>query len=131
MTTRMMLAGSLATLWACEPTEAPPPSFERVVQEVFEPSCATTGCHSATSGAGDLFLAGERAFESATDAVCSDPQARALGLARVVPGQPGASFLYLKMTDPGNMGAIMPPADSLTAQEIALVEAWIEAGAER
>jgi hypothetical protein len=52
------------------------------------------------------------------------------GQTLVVPGHPGASFLYLKMHAPAaGQGKLMPPAGAVPPELLGAVAAWITAGA--
>jgi uncharacterized membrane protein len=55
---------------------------------------------------------------------------RASGLVRVKPGEPEASLIYLKLTNPP-CGSRMPPAafGTPTAEQVELVRKWIADGA--
>jgi hypothetical protein len=125
--------GLLVALSACAPEPTPSsaraPDFESLLEEVLIPSCATAGCHSATTGAAELFLEGERAYTSITAPTCSNAEAAAKEMQRVVPGEPESSFLFIKMTQPGGMGELMPPAGALSEKDLGRVEDWILGGA--
>jgi len=107
-------------------------TFQPLYEDVLVPKCATSGCHNATTGAAELFLEGERAYDSLVNSPCSNPDADALGLVRVDPGLPENSFLYVKVTEPGILGLLMPipPADPLEEWEVAAIEEWVLAGAQ-
>ncbi len=106
-------------------------SFDVLLEEVLTPSCGAAGCHGATTGAAGLFLEGDRAYSSLLDDACTNEQALAAGLVRVLPGDPGGSFLYLKIVDPMGMGALMPPAGPMDQAAIDAVERWILDGAQQ
>ncbi len=108
-----------------------PAGFEVLLEEILAPSCGTAGCHGATTGAAGLFLDGDRAYSSLLDEPCTNEQALAEGLVRVRPGDPGDSFLYLKIVDPLGMGELMPPTGPLDQAAIEAVERWILEGAQR
>jgi hypothetical protein len=115
------------SLTACT-SDYDPATFEAIYNDVFATSCVD-GCHSATVGAGNLFLEGDRAYDSIVNGSCDDEDAQAAGLVRITPGQPIESFFYLKMVNPEGMGDIMPPAGMLDEDILDNIEEWILRGA--
>ena len=99
-------------------------TFAVVQEQVLNPSCAFSGCH------GDVAypnLSPAQAYAGLVNAPSS------AAFPQVTPGDPDASYLMTKITGgPGIKGALMPlGAAPLSASQIALVRAWIEAGAPR
>lgn len=93
------------------------------VQAIFNDSCVA--CHSASGQSGGLDLETD-AYAAIVDQASSAYAGRTL----VVPGNPDASFLYLKMSDQqGADGAVMPPNGALDAATLAVVSDWILQGA--
>lgn len=92
------------------------------VQQVFQAQCVA--CH----GSGGI-----AALDLATDphgALVSVESSQFPGAVRVVPGDPDASLLYLKMTgNQGDLGGPMPPTGPVDAATADLVRSWIAAGA--
>ena len=119
----------LVSLLGCGPAQ--PPTFTELSTEIFAPSCIEGGCHGAATGAGNLFLEGERSYESVVSTPCEHPAAIEGGLVRITPGDAERSFFYQKLVNPAGMGEIMPPESPLSDAELARVAAWIEAGALR
>ena len=105
-----------------------PATFEALYDDVFAVSCVD-GCHSATVGAGNLFLEGDRAYDSIVNGNCDDEDAQAAGLVRITPGQPIESFFFLKMVNPDGMGEIMPPSGMMDDEVLDNIEEWILRGA--
>ncbi len=114
-------------------SSGPPPAtvtLAQIQQQIFTPYCAS--CH-VTGGAGPMPLTD--AATSAASLVGVDPTnstARQAGQKRVMPGDPARSFLLNKLT--GQMefgeGDQMPQgANPLSADQIALIRQWIQAGA--
>lgn len=100
------------------------------VSEVFVSRCASTGCHSSTLPQNGLDLTASHGYAQTVSVPATEPWNVTQTLNRVEPGQPSASYLYLKITaDPGITGKAMPPTSPLTPSEVALVEAWISDGA--
>ncbi len=96
------------------------------VEAVAEEHCFT--CHSAA--AADVVGNGldlQTDFYAATVNVASTYAPHIL----VVPSDPQASLLYLKMADmnPAGTGTEMPPGGTIPPASIAVVEDWIVAGA--
>jgi hypothetical protein len=92
--------------------------------QIFLSGCnGTEGCHS-DNVAGLTFPPGD-ATRFLIDAASSErPE-----LLRVKPGDPSASYLYLKLLDDGGIkGARMPPGSPLDPRLPALFFQWIEAG---
>lgn len=93
--------------------------------------CATVGCH-ATGGQGGLTLSGSKTEVHAAlvNAATMNMSASATYPNRVVPNQPDQSFLYIKVTDPGTLGDLMPPiGDRVRQCDVDALRAWIAAGA--
>jgi hypothetical protein len=105
--------------------------FDVIVERVFVPSCVE-GCHSTADRIADLPLEdADEAYEALLNQPPTNSTAIVAGLSRVDPGNLDNSLLHIKITDPMGIGTIMPPGDSLTDEEIAVIAEWIEAGAER
>ena len=105
------------------------PTFDEIYNKVLLPSCNDSGCHNATVGVGNLFLEGERTYDSLMNSPCDNPIAVAEGLKRIDIENPTDSFLYMKITDPKGMGTVMPPDVALSQEEIDAILQWIEDGA--
>jgi hypothetical protein len=105
------------------------PTLDNLRTHVFEPSCNFSACHGdAQAGGLHLTVAGLR------EALLTHEVRAATDLPLVSPGDPDGSWLYrvLSRCDPGAGAAHMPRnAPVLLSDEtIALVAAWIQAGAE-
>ena len=101
-------------------------TLARLSEEIFTPRCATSGCHAGNNPAANLPL-GARDIAAA---IVDVPSAARPDYKLVAPGDPVNSYLLMKMRgDEGIAGDRMPPARALDAEQIALVEAWVEAGA--
>jgi len=103
-------------------------TFTRVQNEIFNPSCALSGCHSAGSAAQGLSLAEGQAFGN----IVNVPSSVQGSKNRIEPGDPNNSYLYLKVIgDPSISGVQMPRFRTPLSQELQdLLKDWIEAGAE-
>lgn len=128
-----LVAGALI---ACG--DATPPaesgSFGRIQSDLFDQSCAISGCHAGPTPAAGMSLEAGRSFASLVAATAND-DARGDGLKRVVPFKPESSLLYRKLSFTGwpagrNYGSPMPLGlPSLSIGQIEFVRQWIAAGA--
>jgi hypothetical protein len=121
----------------CDPRALFSGTFDRIQRQVFNQSCALSGCHDSQSMTGELLLETGAAYGNLVNATPTNGPAAAAGLARVaVPqpdvGDPLASYLMLKITGdlgPG-FGARMPfGGPKLDRTLIDVIRRWIEAGA--
>jgi hypothetical protein len=110
-------------------------TFARIDEEILKPNC-TFACHSGgefAAGGLDLEIEPRAALidQDATAAVCAG------GGQRVVPFDPEASLLYLKVAakldgEAAPCGDTMPPGADvppLPEEQVELIREWIEAGA--
>jgi len=107
-------------------------TLDQLRRDVFIPTCASTSCHSSLRAVGGLVLDDLNAYANLVDVLAENPQARAAGKLRVVPGRPEQSFLYQKLT--GNLGPEegdqMPQTGiPLAPEQIEMVRQWILRGA--
>jgi hypothetical protein len=120
----------LALLLACtgEPEDTGlDPTLTNVQDTVFTPACAFSSCHQSP-GASDLVLEEGASYGELVGVAAVDAPGETL----VVPGDPDGSYLVKKLRpDPGIVGDPMPDGspDGLDTERLALVEAWIAAGA--
>lgn len=116
-----------------EPGDDPVPAarFERIQTEIFDANCQSAGCHNPQSRAGNLVLAAGDSWANLVGIAPNNAIARAAGLLRVTPFEPEQSFLVRKLEGPGDgEGSRMPLGQPpLTADQIALIRAWISEGA--
>lgn len=132
-----LIAAVNAALGGCPsgatPTPTRPATFATIRDAIFVPRCALPTCHDAASAAGGLRLTADAAYD---DLVGVEPQleaARDAGALRVDPGVSDNSFLVTKLIGPPlGQGSRMPlTGELLTDDEVALIRAWIDAGAAR
>ena len=116
---------------SASPTASPLPWLVRIQTTIFNPSCATEFCHDAATASGNLVLTEGQSYANLVGVTPDNRVARDRGLLRVVPDDPTTSFLMVKVIKPGTgEGSRMPlGAAPLTAEQIALLTGWIEAGA--
>ena len=96
--------------------------FAGEVQPIFSEACGA--CHGAQTQAG-LSLADGAAYA----ALVGVASTQVPGSARVEPGDPAASYLLQKLGPGPAVGGQMPLGGSLAADRIAIISAWIAAGA--
>ncbi len=116
------------------------PNIASIQTALFTSGCALSrSCHNAEGHKAGLVLTDGMSCANLVGVPATTPGALAQGLNRVEPGDPMKSFMYLKLTAPGeDLGDFMgmdlgermpdgsPPVDAST---IAAIKAWIEAGA--
>lgn len=114
---------------AAATTAAPAASlFQSEIVPLLAGSCAT--CHLTGQEAGNMSLVPDKILATLVDV----PAVGAPGLKRVVPGDPDASYLVMKLEGThmqhGGAGAQMPfGAAPLAADKIAKIRQWIKEGA--
>ena len=112
---------------------APATSFAAIQMVIFNgKGCSSGGCHAGSRPAGSMNLSSGSAY----DAIVNITAQGGGGLKRVLPGDADSSYLYRKVsarTNPGSFsinGSSMPLAGSaLSADQLAALSLWIEAGA--
>jgi hypothetical protein len=105
--------------------ELPPATWSGDIEPMLLDACVPCHVGQATGGL---------AVDQGTAALVGVPSFEAPDVALIAPGEPGASYLYLKCTDQqdtvGGSGAVMPPgSQQLTDEQLALLASWILAGA--
>ena len=106
----------------------PAPTFTSIHTNALS-SALFTACHPfATPTFGNLaFGAGkDTAYTQLQTATFNTGAAQRM---RVVASQPDNSFLYVKVTNAGAPGGIMPPGGMLTTCEVDAIRTWITNGA--
>lgn len=125
-----------------DPTQAPTPTptptaarFSTIQSNILQPKCS--GCHSTTTTNKWAYSANQATLwttmtGTVTYATTPTSPRAYYGQARVVPGDPEKSVLYIKVASSSfsvpDYGNPMPGA-ALTASEIDLIRNWILAGA--
>jgi hypothetical protein len=117
------------------PTEPLPDSgngtaltFSQIQAQIFTPTCAKAGCHAASSAQAGLVLEAGQAYGNLVGRSSTERS----DLDRVQPGDPGRSYLILKLRgDPSITGLRMPQDGPpyLTPEQIDGIAAWIRSGA--
>ena len=127
----MLLAALLVACSGDDPVElsttSAPPTLVDVQERVLTPSCAFSACHGSEGPKRGLDLSSvDASLEHLVDVPAEEE-----GWVRVVPGSPDDSMLLTVLEGPVGTAQQMPPGFALDADSIALVRAWIEAGAPR
>lgn len=112
---------------ACGPGPTTPATLAEVQETIFSPRCSLASCHGGANPVRDLDLQAGATHASTVGVESTIP-----GRVYIVPGDPAASFLLTVVTEGAVDDGIdqMPPGFALPAEELALLESWIENGAE-
>ena len=117
---------------SCDPTSLFDGTYDRIQKQIFNNSCALSGCHDSESTAGGMLLEIGASYNQIVNATPTNPTAQGLGWDRITPSDPELSFLYHKVTGdlgPG-LGSRMPLGrPPLAANLIEIMRLWIVAGA--
>ncbi|MGH7894656.1 MAG: hypothetical protein ACREQL_08300 [Candidatus Binatia bacterium] len=122
-------------LAGCDPQTLYAGTFDRIQKQIFDKSCAVSGCHDSQSQTGGMLLEGGAAYTNLVDVTPQNATAAGLGWKRLdaTNASPETSFIYHKLTGDlsgGTLGARMPLGGSkLDDFLIDIVRLWIEAGA--
>jgi hypothetical protein len=107
-------------------------TLDLLERHVFAPTCSRDTCHNGPQSDHTLSLLSGEAHENLVGVEPDNLTARLAGKLRVDPGNPDNSFLLDKLrgTLLADEGERMPRTlPKIPAKEIALIEAWIAAGA--
>ena len=111
-------------------------TWTMIQDNIFTPTCATSGCHASTSDATyaqhNLLLNSANAYDNLINIISKNPAAKTAGLVRVKPGDYENSLLYQKINCQTNTqyGALMPLGGAnLTFGQIEFIKQWIIKGA--
>lgn len=104
------------------PSVIPEPTFAFIQQEVFNPSCARSGCHA---GSQRPDLRASNAFANIVDVASSR------GTPYITPGDPDNSYLYLKAVGASGISGVRMPRGrpALSSSVLDAMREWIETGA--
>ena len=102
------------------------PSYTYIQAGIFEPQCATIGCHSSRANiAGLSFDDFEDTYMRMTGGNCDDGPGMG---GFVTPGNPDGSALMFRLLG-DNVATRMPPDRPMPQGDIDLISAWITDGA--
>ena len=118
----LLLLSGMAIATAQQPAPKAPPkkakaeavTYYRDIEPILKANCVS--CHQAAMAAGGLSV---DAPENVLQGGASGPS--------VIPGKAQRSLLYTRLTD--TTAKRMPPAGTLTEEQLAMIRAWINAGA--
>jgi hypothetical protein len=120
----------------CDPQVLFTGTFDRIKKQIFNQSCAVSGCHDSQSfiASGVLLLEDSAAYGNLVDVQPVNAAAQAQGWKRVTPGDPDASFIVHKLAGdfPGgaDFGERMPRGrKKLDTHLRDIITLWIVAGA--
>lgn len=102
--------------------------LEHRVTEIFEGSCARSGCHAGPTPQQGMNLSRGQFF----NAIVGKPSQERPDLKRVHPGKPDSSYLVHKIEARSNIvGAQMPLVGKLSEEEVQTIKEWIRTLPER
>jgi hypothetical protein len=119
----------------CDPGVLFAGTFDRIQRQIFNQSCALSGCHDSQSQSGGMLLESGGAYSNIVDVIASKPAAAALGWRRIdaANADVSTSFLYHKVTGDlpdDTFGERMPLGRRrLDGYLVDVLRLWIEAGA--
>lgn len=110
-----------------EPPDSGPvePTLSSLQTSIFSRTCANGRCHSGARPSAGLSLEAGKTHGQLVGVAST----AAAGQTRVVAGNAADSLLVKLLKGPSNGVARMPVGGSLSASDIAAVEAWVAAGA--
>ena len=123
----LALPVSLVVLTAACGDDEPSDGADALFTTIIEPSCGGAACHLAGQSLGGLNLDNDGGL---LDRLLAESSVDGVNI--VVPGDPDASYFYLKLTDNftsvGGRGVRMPlGARGLNSERIQFVRDWITA----
>jgi hypothetical protein len=132
-TDTLKLSCSPAPTGGCDPQVLFSGTFDRIQRQIFNQSCALSGCHDSQSQTGGLLLENGAAYTNLVNVDPENPRALAQGWKRVNPGDPTTSFIYHKVSGDlpdASFGVRMPKGKpKLNKTLIGVIQAWITGGA--
>jgi len=121
----------------CDPATFYDGTFDRIQRQIFNQTCAVSGCHDSQTQAAGMVLETGASHGTLVDVTPTNAAAASAGWKRIMTtgpssGEPGTSFIYHKLTGDleTGMGQRMPLiGPSLDPTLIEIIRLWIEAGA--
>jgi hypothetical protein len=101
------------------------PTLPQIQAVVFTPTCTTATCHTGGVPAAGLNLQDGMSYANLVNV----PSTQDANFMRVLPGDPGNSWLVRKLEGNAGIGLAMPPTGMLPANQITAIRDWIAAGA--
>lgn len=102
-----------------------PSTLSSIQVQVFDKSCAFTGCHAGSNPAAGMDLISGKAYSNLVNVTANLNS----NFNRVEPGSSGNSFIIKMMRNSGESTRQMPPSGKLDESLIQYVEKWIDEGA--
>ncbi len=99
-------------------------TFAEIQSQVFNSSCAVSGCHASSTKRAGLDLSDGNAYTSLVNVASSQNSS----MMRVNPGNSAKSYLIKKLAGDGT--SQMPPSGALKPETIDKIKVWIDDGAE-
>jgi hypothetical protein len=115
----------------CDPQALFGGTFDRIQRQIFDRSCAVSGCHDSQTVRAGLLLETGASLSNLVGFVPTNGAAAGAGWKRVAPGDPATSLLFHKLKGdlPDGYGKRMPfGRRRLDRYLIDIVELWIAAG---
>jgi len=101
-------------------------TFASGVQPILTNNCAFSGCHGSSGAQQGLILSKGKAYDNIVNVNSREASQYKL----IDPGNPGSSFLYLKLKSNPPIGRRMPYGGPyLSGTQMTSIQKWIEAGA--
>ena len=130
---RILLTLILASaLSACLKSEVEPTksaeitaNFSSIQSQIFNVTCTTNGCHSASDPDAGLILDAENSYSL----LVNQPSQQKPAFSRVAPGDPDNSYLIHKLEGTGEKNRMPFRGSALPQQTIDVVRQWIADGA--
>lgn len=108
-----------------EPTD-PTATFARVQTELFDVSCAFSGCHASAAPQAGMDLSPGAAYSNIVGVTSTQRN----DLQRIAPFSPDASYMVKKLrADPDIIGSPMPLTGQLSGEQLQLLVDWVLRGA--
>jgi hypothetical protein len=131
-TIKLTCAPAPAVAGGCDPLTLFGGTYDRIQKQIFNQSCAVSGCHDSQSQQGNLLLETGASLTNLLNVNPDNIAAANAGWKRVIPGNPAHSYLLQKVEGnfPGpGFGGRMPlnrPKLNKTLRQI--IEHWIQNG---
>lgn len=105
----------------------PATTLTEIQTEIFNPSCAFSGCHGGASPAAGQNLSAGQAWSN----LVNRPSSQNASFTRVIPGDAENSLLVMKVEGRAPFGSRMPLGGAaLSSAQIQSIREWIDAGAQ-
>lgn len=117
------MCGVTFTILGCKPAVVLQPTFESIQANVFDISCATSGCHDNLSAMSSLDLSAGNSYANLANTLSTQVPT----LYRIDPGFPDSSYLIKKLEGTATVGEQMPKGQPpLSQKDINVIREWIQ-----